>query len=43
MESRGFAEIEEERLGSLRVFTNGEEKEWVMYSQNGFFAKWTWQ
>jgi len=43
MENRGFTELEEERLGGLRVFTNGEEKEWIMYSQNGCFAKWTWE
>lgn len=43
MESRGFTEIEEERLGGLRVFTNGEEKEWIMFSQNAYFAKWVWQ
>lgn len=43
MESRGFTEIEEERLGALRVFTNGEEKEAIMYSQNAYFAKWVWE
>lgn len=43
MQSRGFTEIEEERMGALRVFTNGEEREWIMYSQNGYFAKWTWE
>lgn len=43
MKNRGFTEIEEERLGGLRVFTNGEEKEWIAYSQNAYFAKWTWQ
>lgn len=43
MESRGFTEIEEERLGGLRVFTNGEEKEAIMYSQNAYFAKWSWE
>lgn len=43
MQSRGFTEIEEERMGALRVFSNGEEKEWIMYSVNGYFAKWTWE
>lgn len=43
MQSRGFTEVEEERMGALRVFTNGEEKEWIMYSVNGYFAKWTWE
>lgn len=43
MESRGFTEMEEERLGGLRVFANGEEREAVMYSQNAYFAKWSWR
>lgn len=43
MENRGFIEIEEERLGGIRVFTNGDANEWIMYSQNSYFAKWTWR
>ncbi len=43
MESRGFWEIEEEQLGGLRVFSNGEEKEWVMVSVNGYYSKWVWE
>ena len=43
MESRGFIEIEEEQMGAIRVFTNGEEKEWVWYSINGNYSKWRWQ
>ena len=43
MKSRGFTEIEEEQLGAIRVFTNGEEKEWIWYSVNGYYSKWRWQ
>lgn len=43
MEGRGFTEIEEERLGGLRIFSNGKEKEGIMYSQNAYFAKWSWE
>lgn len=43
MESRGFTEIEDEQLGALRVFTNGNEKEYVMYSLNRYFSKWSWK
>ena len=43
MESRGFIEIEEEQMGAIRVFTNGEEKEYVWYSINGYYSKWCWQ
>ena len=43
MESRGFTEIEEEQLGAIHVFSNGEEKEWIWYSVNGYYSKWRWQ
>ena len=43
MESRGFTEIEEEQMGAIRVFTNGEEKELVWYSINEHYSKWRWQ
>lgn len=43
MQSRGFTELEEEQMGAIRVFTNGEEKEWVWYSMNRHYAKWRWQ
>ena len=43
MESRGFTEIEEEQMGAIRVFTNGEETEYVWYSINGYYSKWRWQ
>ena len=43
MDSRGFTEIEDERMGAMRVFTNGEEKEFVLYSINAHCSKWCWQ
>lgn len=43
MESRGYTEMVGERLGSLRVFTNGKEKEIIICSQNAYYAKWCWQ
>lgn len=43
MESRGFTELEGERLGALRLFTDGEEKECIMYSVNGYYSKWIWE
>lgn len=43
MESRGFTEIEDEQMGSIRVFTNGDSKEWIWYSINGNYSKWSWQ
>ena len=43
MDSRGFTELEEAQMGAIRVFTNGEEKEWVWYSINENYSKWRWQ
>lgn len=43
MENRGFKELEAEQLGAMRVFSNGEHKEYVMYSQNAHFSKWSWK
>lgn len=41
MKSRGFTEVE--RYGGLRVYENGDEQERIMYSQNAYFSKWTWE
>lgn len=43
MASRGFTELEEEQLGAIRVFTNGEDMECVWYSINRYYSKWCWQ
>ena len=43
MKSRGFEEIEGEQMGAIRVFTNGEKKEWVHYSMNKYCSKWYWE
>ena len=43
MKSRGFAEIEDEQMGAIRVFTNGEKKEWVHHSINKYCSKWYWE
>lgn len=43
MASRGFTEIEEEQMGSMRYFTNGDSKEAIWYAINGHYSKWCWQ
>jgi hypothetical protein len=43
MESHGFTEIKDEQMGAIRVFTNGEQKEWIWYSINKYYSKWRWQ
>ena len=43
MKSRGFTEVEDEQMGAIRVFTNGEQKEYVHYSMNKYCSKWYWE
>ena len=43
MKSRGFTEVEDEQMGAMLVFTNGEQKEWVHYSVNKYCSKWYWE
>ena len=43
MAERGFTELEEERMGALRVFTNGETRETVLCSQNRYWCLWSWR
>lgn len=42
MQSRGFIEIPEERLGGLLVYSNGTEKEHIAFSANKYYSKWEW-
>ena len=43
MKARGFTEVEDEQMGAILVFTNGEQKEWVHYSVNKYCSKWYWE
>ena len=43
MKSRGFTEVEDEQMGAILVFTNGEQKECVHYSMNKYCSKWYWE
>lgn len=43
MKSRGFTEVEDAQMGAIRVFTNGEQKEYVHYSMNKYCSKWYWE
>ena len=39
----GYKRVEEEQLGSLHMFSNGDHSEYIMYSVNNYFSKWRWQ
>ena len=43
MESRGFHDIPEERMGSILAYSNGSKKEHITYNENKYYSKWNWQ
>ena len=43
MAAEGYHEVEEQRMGSLRFFTNGDHWEMIHATENRFFARWRWQ
>ena len=43
MESRGFHLVLGERLGSMLVYSNGNDKENIFYSTNRYYSKWIWE
>ena len=43
MESRGFHSVPEEQMGAMLVYSNGNEKEHVVFSTNKYYSKWEWQ
>jgi len=42
MQNLGFIKEEESQLGSLHVYTYGDDREYIMVSVNGYYAKWCW-
>ncbi len=43
MESRGFHSVPKEQMGAMLVYSNGNEKEYVVFSTNKYYSKWEWQ
>lgn len=43
MENRGFYFVPEEQMGGMLVYSNGSEKEYILYSTNKYYSKWKWQ
>lgn len=43
MKSRGFYILPEEQLGAMLVYSNGTEKENILFSTNMYYSKWEWQ
>ncbi len=43
MSAIGYEEVEDERLGAIRVYSNGKEKQHILYSVNKYYSVWKWQ
>ena len=43
MQSRGFYFAPEEQMGGMLVYSNGIEKEYILFSTNKYYSKWEWQ
>lgn len=43
MENRGFHFVPEEQMGGMLVYSNGSEKECILFSTNKYYSKWIWQ
>lgn len=43
MKSRNFSFIPEEQMGAMLVYSNGTEKEHILFSTNKYYSKWEWQ
>lgn len=43
MENRGFYFVPEEQMGGILVYSNGNEKEYILFSTNKYYSKWIWQ
>ena len=43
MESRGFYFVPEEQMGAMVLYSNGNEKERVVFYTNKYYSKWEWQ
>lgn len=42
MKSRGFTFIPEEQMGGMLVYSNGSEKEHILFSANKYYSEWEW-
>lgn len=43
MESLGYEELKNEQTGGTLCYTNGVIKQYIGYSTNSYYSKWTWE
>ena len=42
MEEQGIIRADDEQMGAILVFRDGDYREYVQYSVNGYFSRWSW-
>ena len=42
MEEQGMIRADDEQMGAIPVFRDGDYREYVQYSVNGYFSRWSW-
>ena len=42
MEEQGMIRADDEQMGAILVFRDGDYREYVQYSVNGYFSRWSW-
>ena len=42
MEEQGMTRADDEQMGAILVFRDGDYREYVQYSVNGYFSRWSW-
>ena len=43
LENGGYVAESDKQLGAMYVYSNGDNEVQIMYSVNGYYAKWVWQ
>ena len=43
MQNRGFEILPEEQMGSMLVYTNNDSKEYILFTINKYYSKWSWE
>ena len=42
MEEQGMIRADDEQMGAILVFRDGDYREYVQYSVNSYFSRWSW-
>lgn len=43
LENGGYVAESDKQLGAMYIYSNGNNEVHILYSTNGYYAKWVWQ